>query len=116
MRGNWPRGSEWRKWDLHVHSPGTKLNDQYKPPAGADVWDEYCRRLEQSDVQVFGITDYFSGDGYLATAREFAQRHKKSTKVLFPNIELRTSDAVNRAREEVNVHVIFNPFDQDCAK
>lgn len=25
-----PRGSEWRKWDLHVHTPGTKLNNEYK--------------------------------------------------------------------------------------
>lgn len=23
------RGSEWRKWDLHVHIPETKLNNQY---------------------------------------------------------------------------------------
>lgn len=26
---NFPRGSEWRKWDLHVHAPGTKLNNGY---------------------------------------------------------------------------------------
>jgi hypothetical protein len=30
-----PRGSEWRKWDLHVHIPGTSLNDGYdKNPDG----------------------------------------------------------------------------------
>lgn len=23
------KGSEWRKWDLHVHTPLTKLSDQY---------------------------------------------------------------------------------------
>lgn len=23
------RGSEWRRWDLHVHTPETKKNDQY---------------------------------------------------------------------------------------
>lgn len=26
---NFPRGSEWRKWDLHVHTPGTKLSNGY---------------------------------------------------------------------------------------
>lgn len=26
---NFPRGSEWRKWDLHVHTPGTKLSNEY---------------------------------------------------------------------------------------
>ena len=25
-----PRGSEWRKWRLHIHSPGTKPTDGYK--------------------------------------------------------------------------------------
>ena len=29
-----PRGSEWRKWDLHIHPPGTKLNDGYEPKDG----------------------------------------------------------------------------------
>ena len=24
------RGSEWRRWDLHVHTPGTNKNDQYE--------------------------------------------------------------------------------------
>src|SRR5687768_14235755 len=99
MADKWPRGSEWRMWDLHIHSPGTKLNDQFKAPVGADVWDEYCGRLERSEVHAFGITDYFSADGYLTTAREFRRRYPKSRKVLFPNIELRTGDVVNAAGE-----------------
>ena len=112
MGNSWPRGSLWRKWDLHIHSPGTKLSDQFAS-GDADPWDAYCRRLNDSDVQAFGITDYFSADGYLATAREFRKRYPKTTKVFFPNIELRTSDVVNRAQEEVNVHLIFNPFRPD---
>ena len=113
MTRNWPRGSEWRKWDLHVHSPGTKLNDQFKHGANGP-WDEYCRLLKESDVQVFGITDYFSADGYLRTLDEFAKRYPDSEKILFPNIELRTSYTVNKAREEVNVHLIFNPSQPNC--
>ena len=23
------RGSEWRKWDLHIHTPGTAREDKY---------------------------------------------------------------------------------------
>ena len=60
----YPRGSKWRKWDLHVHTPGTKLNDGYKVNGAKNVWDEFCERIEQSDVDVFGIADYFSADGY----------------------------------------------------
>jgi ABC-type dipeptide/oligopeptide/nickel transport system ATPase component len=112
MKRIWPRGSEWRKWDLHIHAPGTKLNDQFTTADG-DVWDEYCQRLQESDVQAFGITDYFSADGYFSSHVEFRARYPNSGKVFFPNIELRTTDVVNKEQEEVNIHLVFNPFRPD---
>lgn len=113
MTANSPRGSEWRKWDLHLHAPGTKQNDQFRAAAGADMWNEYCRRLHESDVQAFGITDYFSADCYFAAVAEYQKRYPDCSKIFFPNIELRTNYVVNRAEEEVNVHLIFNPFQPD---
>lgn len=110
---SYPRGSEWRKWDLHFHAPGTKQNDQLKPTGGGDVWVEYCRRLHNSDVQAFGITDYFSADSYFAARDKYKEHYPDSTKVFFPNIELRTNDVVNREQEEVNIHLLFNPFRPD---
>lgn len=110
MRTTYPRGSEWRKWDLHLHAPGTKLNDQFNSTDGTDVWDAYCQRLHDSDVQAFGITDYFSADAYFNTRDKYHERYPNSAKVLFPNIELRTNDVVNRQQEEVNIHLLFNPF------
>lgn len=95
-------------WDLHIHSPGTKLNDQYTV-SGGDVWDEYCRQLEDSEVQVFGITDYFSAEGYLTATAAFSARYPDSHKLLLPNVELRTTDVVNKQQEEVNIHILFNP-------
>jgi ABC-type lipoprotein export system ATPase subunit len=112
MTKTWPRGSEWRKWDLHIHAPGTKLNDEFKV-GGGDMWDEYCQRLHNSDVQAFGITDYFSADGYFSTRKEFQDRYPDSGKVFFPNIELRANDVVNKEQEEVNIHLVFNPFLKD---
>ena len=112
MTKTWPKGSAWRKWDLHLHAPGTKLNDQFKVDNG-DVWDEYCRRLHESDVQVFGITDYFSSDGYFSARKQFRERYTDSGKVFLPTIELRTNDVVNSKQEEVNIHLIFNPFRPD---
>ena len=112
MTRTWPRGSEWRKWDLHIHAPGTKLNDQFTTSKG-NIWDEYCQRLHDSDVQVFGIADYFSADGYFSTREKFRERHPESGKVFFPNIELRTNDVVNKEQEEVNIHLVFNPFRPD---
>lgn len=106
-------GYEWRKWDLHLHAPGTKLNDQFRAVDGKDIWDEYCRRLHESDVKAFGITDYFSADCYFATVSAYRTRYPTSAKIFFPNIELRTNYVVNKAEEEVNVHLIFNSFQPD---
>src|SRR3989344_2781946 len=105
---NDPRGSNWRKWDLHVHTPGTKKNDQYQIE-GADVWDVFCKKIEESDVQAIGITDYFSADSYFNFLGKFGAKYPQSKKVFFPNIELCTNDVVNAGNEEVNLHLIFNP-------
>ena len=103
------KGSEWRKWDLHVHAPQTKTNDQYNLEDGGDVWSEFCKIIEESDVSAFGITDYFSADNYFTFIQKFNTKYPQSNKVFFPNIELRTSNVVNAAQEEVNLHLIFNP-------
>jgi len=108
---NDPRGSLWRKWDLHVHAPGTKKNDQYSAQKSLDeALDLYCDKIEQSDVSVFGVTDYFSADSYFAFLKRFREKYPESTKIFFPNVELCTSDVVNAASEEVNLHIVFNPF------
>lgn len=52
------KGSEWRKWDLHIHTPGTAKNDNYSN--SEDVWDQYIDVLKKSDIIVFGITDFLS--------------------------------------------------------
>ena len=102
----YPRGSEWRKWDLHLHSPGTKLNDGY---GGSAALDRFCDALESSDVAVFGITDYFSADGFFSTAARFREMYPDSNKVLLPNIELRLSETVNGSNQLVDLHLIFRP-------
>lgn len=99
------RGSEWRKWDLHVHTPETKLNNQYK--SESNVWREFCARIEKSDVDVFGITDYFSLENYTKFINEFLQIYPNSTKVFFPNIEFRIADK-NKDGEHIQFHIIFS--------
>ena len=44
MATNFNRGSEWRKWDLHVHTPKSIVNNY-----GGDtntIWDKYIDALE----------------------------------------------------------------------
>lgn len=57
-----PRGSVWRRWDPHIHTPGTAINNQF----GQDAWDDYLTRIEQSEprIEALGITDYCSIDEY----------------------------------------------------
>ncbi len=102
------RGSIWRKWDLHLHTPETKLNNQYSTINEQDVWDLFCEKIEKSDVSVFGITDYFSIDNYFTFIEKFKTKYPSSKKVFFPNIELRLEVGVNKANEEVNIHIVFS--------
>ena len=102
------RGSEWRKWDLHIHTPGTKLNDNYKPIGTENIWETFCSKLNASDVSAFGITDYFSVENYKNFLIENNNYFPKSNKVFFPNIEFRLDVSVNKRAEEVNIHVIFS--------
>ena len=29
IENKYQKGSEWRKWDLHLHAPATKLHNNY---------------------------------------------------------------------------------------
>ncbi len=101
-------GSEWMKWDLHVHSPFTKINDNFNTSDGTEIWGKFCDYIDKSDVEVFGITDYFSADNYFIFLEKFKNKYPTSQKVFFPNIEFRLEVSVNKLSEEVNLHIIFS--------
>ena len=104
----YPKGSEWRKWDLHVHTPHTKLDNRYVVSADKDIWDKFCEKIERSDVEVIGITDYFSADNYSTFLKRYQDKYPDSIKSFFLNIEVRLNESVNNGLEEVNVHLLFN--------
>ena len=104
-----PVGSEWRKWDLHVHLPSPRMSNHFQNIAGEVDWERFCSVLEESDVSAFGLTDYFSADNFFNFQREFKQRYPNSEKAFFPVVELRLNEAVNKAREDVNFHLLFRP-------
>jgi predicted metal-dependent phosphoesterase TrpH len=59
----YPRGSEWRKWDLHVHTPESVLNQSFGPD-----FDAYAKALLkgaiENEIAVIGVTDYWTIEGY----------------------------------------------------
>lgn len=105
----YPRGSQWRKWDLHVHAPGTKLNDGYEKKGGAPDLERFCKVIHDSDVAVAAIADYFSLDGYFAVKEKYEELYPSDDTLLLPNLELRLPVSVNQAGQEINLHLIFNP-------
>lgn len=109
MATNSLRGSEWSKWDLHIHTPFGKLCCGYKTNDGTDVLDKFCEEIEKSDVSVFGITDYFSVHGFNTFITRFQRKYPHSHKTFFFNLELRLNESVNKKLEEVNIHLLFNP-------
>lgn len=54
------RGSEWRRWDPHIHAPGTVLNNQFKGP---DAWSDYLTVLETATpaIEAIAVTDLTGG-------------------------------------------------------
>lgn len=108
------RGSEWRRWDLHVHTPETVKNNQYLGTTTAEKWDNFYKAIDDyigdgsdpvKNIAVIGITDYLSIENYLKVKKE--NRLPKTVKLILPNVELRIMPPSRN--EPVNMHCIFNP-------
>ncbi|MEP9383398.1 hypothetical protein [Nocardioides sp. KR10-350] len=109
MANPFPRGSEWRKWDLHVHAPATKLSNGYPSKDGAPDLEQFCEIVHDSDVAAIAVTDYFSLDSYFAAKAKYDELYPGDQKLWLPNLELRLPVAVNRQEQNVNLHLIFRP-------
>lgn len=105
------RGSLWHRWDPHIHTPGTALNDQYAGPA---PWEEFCCAVETSNppIRALGITDYFGIERYEQVIDQQQQGRLGGVGLIFPNVELRLSIETTKA-SAVNIHLLFSPHDSD---
>lgn len=102
------KGSIWRKWDLQIHVPGAKHADQYTAENGSDVWSEFIDYIKNSDVAVFGITDYFSVESYETFLNKIKDIAELKNRRFFPCIEFRLDISVNKGSEQLQCHLIFN--------
>src|SRR5664280_1811746 len=97
------RGSEWRRWDLHVHTPDTVLNDQF------DGWDSYLKAVEaHPHVKVMGVTDYMSIENYSTLKTHKAAGRVGNIELLIPNIEFRIAPPSDKATA-LNIHLLVSP-------
>jgi hypothetical protein len=100
-------GSAWRRWDLHVHTPGTILNSKF------GNWEEYLSVIEQQKtVKVMGVTDYMSISNYSYLKMRREEGRISNIDLLIPNIEFRIAPPSEKATA-VNIHILVRPDDPD---
>ena len=87
------RGSEWRKWDLHVHTTSS-YDYEYK---NNDADDKLIESLHNNKIEAVAITDHF----VIEKNRIESLRSKADDIVFFPAVELRTD------KGDTNIHVIL---------
>ena len=102
------RGSEWHRWEPHIHAPGTVLNDQF---GSGDPWASYLTVLEEltPKIEVIGVTDYYITDTYEEVLRRRAEGRLPDVHLIFANIEVRLDVAAKSGF--VNLHLLVSPED-----
>jgi hypothetical protein len=102
-------GSQWHRWDPHLHSPGTALNNGFD----SDSVEDWIQRVRDGlpTVRALGITDYFSIRGYKAVKAQLDVSGKQDL-YIFPNVELRLIVGTSEG-SGINLHLLFSPDDHD---
>jgi len=67
---NYPKGSEWRLWDLHIHTPASYSysGGRFATMTATEkqvAIKQIIENINESNVAVFAINDYWTFDGYL---------------------------------------------------
>lgn len=111
------RGSEWRKWDLHIHTPasffwndGIKLSDM-NDSQKKEAIEKFIKTVNESDIAVFCIMDYWTFDWYIELLKYIKSTPKENEekielkKTVFPGMELRIESPTSY---RLNIHVILS--------
>ncbi|MET4349465.1 TrlF family AAA-like ATPase [Bradyrhizobium sp. RT9a] len=104
------RGSEWHRWEPHIHAPGTILNNQF---GTGDPWSVYLTTLEglAPKIEAIAVTDYYVTDTYETFFQHKSAGRLPGVQLLFPNIELRLDVAAKSGF--VNIHLLVSPEDAE---
>ena len=99
------RGSEFRKWDLHIHSPYTVLNNQFdKLSDGSPDVEKFIQKIKNEGISAVGLTNYFNfnDDDF-----RLKDRLNKEGIATFLNLEIRLS-YINKSDQLFDYHIIFD--------
>jgi hypothetical protein len=112
---NDPKGSTWKKCDLHIHTPLSIV--QYYGGNSDDVWERFIADLENlpPEFKIIGINDYLFIDGYKKVL-QYKQNGKLSNiDLIVPVLEFRLKKfaGTEKRLRKINFHVIFsNEFNE----
>ncbi len=111
MGNKYNQGSEWRKWDLHVHTPFS-IYQQFGED-NDETWKKYIADLENlpDEFAVIGINDYLFIDGYEKLKHEQHNNNRLSKIKLLPVVEFRIDKFAGiqfKNLKRINLHVIFS--------
>lgn len=110
MSNNFQKGSEWRKWDLHVHTPFSIVN-HYNGYSDDEKWENFISDLEKlpPEFKVIGINDYIFIDGYRKVIEYKNKGRLNNIELILPVIEFRINKfAGHKDFKKINFHLIFS--------
>lgn len=115
MLNKFERGSEWRQWDLHIHTPasfhwrGAKFDVNPNSAVNRSLVDEMIEAMNNAQPAVFALMDYWTFDGWFALQRRLKEADSpKLHKTVFPGIELRLMAPMSTPNGRLNAHVLFS--------
>lgn len=124
-----PAGSTWNKWDLHVHSP-CSIVQNYGGKSDAE-WEAFLNDLERlpPEFKVIGINDYVFIEGYERVRKAKREQGRlENIDLILPVVELRLDKFAGVVKKDelgkysqsdwnrINLHVIFDELEPEIIR
>ncbi len=110
LDSRYPAGSQWRKWDLHIHTPAS-IGNGY----GANddpTWQRFIADLESlpPEFKAIGINDYLFIDGYRKVLDFKQEGRLANIDLILPVLEFRLAKFAgsDERLRKINFHVIIS--------
>ncbi len=129
MNNSNPAGSTWKKWDLHIHTP-CSIVQEYGGNTEA-AWEAFLSDLEKlpPEFKVIGVNGYLFIEGYarVLDAKRNHGRLKNIDRIL-PVVEFRLDKFAGVVKKDergkysqsdwnrINLHVVFDELDPEVIR
>jgi energy-coupling factor transporter ATP-binding protein EcfA2 len=91
------KGSEWRKWDLHIHTPASYDWDSKCKKTNADI----IEAAHKAGIEAIAVTDHHS----VESIEEIKKLAIPKSIFIIPGVELRT----DKGNEKIHIIALFSP-------